>query len=172
MSDAYRVLGVTPVASHQEILERYRYLASIYHPDRVNRLEFKLKAEEDMKAINEAYRALTRPENSAASMSVKTILREQPAYERSGKMPPPYYQARREYLKHQPIRVQTTPAAAKPGLTIFILFFAVFMLLAIILQSNVNLVQVMGVVLIALTLTLSVLMRQSPPGKSHRDLKK
>ena len=53
-----RILGVSPNASIAEIRDRYRTMAALYHPDKVNHLGQKLKAlaEEEMKAINEAYR--------------------------------------------------------------------------------------------------------------------
>jgi DnaJ-domain-containing protein 1 len=54
---AYRVLGVTPDCSTEEIKRVYRRLVSIYHPDRASSLgkEFLLLAEKKTQAINDAY---------------------------------------------------------------------------------------------------------------------
>lgn len=67
MMDPYKVLGVSPGASADEIKKAYRKLALQYHPDRNNGSK---EAEEKMKEINEAYAMLTdpnyRPSNSAS----------------------------------------------------------------------------------------------------------
>lgn len=57
--DHYRVLGVEPGASPEEIKAAYRRLAMKYHPDRNPGDK---AAEEQFKDIQEAYEALTRPE--------------------------------------------------------------------------------------------------------------
>jgi len=51
------VLGLDKNATPEKIKERYRYLATKYHPDKVNHLGDKLKetAEREMKLINEAF---------------------------------------------------------------------------------------------------------------------
>ena len=57
---AYRILGVSPDCSTEEIKRVYRRLVSIYHPDRVGSLgkEFLLLAEKKTRAINDAYRQI------------------------------------------------------------------------------------------------------------------
>jgi DnaJ like chaperone protein len=58
----YRVLGLEPGASPEEIKKAYRNLSRKYHPDMVASLgeEFRRDAEEKMKEINEAYDRLIR----------------------------------------------------------------------------------------------------------------
>ena len=54
---AYRILGVTPESSNEQIRSAYRKLAAQHHPDTVANLgeEFTEVAEEKFKLINEAY---------------------------------------------------------------------------------------------------------------------
>ena len=52
MMDPYRVLGVSPNASEEEIKKAYKQLARKYHPDLNNGSK---EAEAKMKEINEAY---------------------------------------------------------------------------------------------------------------------
>jgi DnaJ like chaperone protein len=54
---AYRILGVSPDASNEQIRSAFRKLAAQYHPDTVANLgdEFTTVAEEKFKLINEAY---------------------------------------------------------------------------------------------------------------------
>ena len=63
MADFYSVLGVTRTASDDEIKKAYRKLAMQYHPDRNNGSK---EAEEQFKAISEAYDVLRDPEKRAA----------------------------------------------------------------------------------------------------------
>jgi hypothetical protein len=58
--DAYRVLGLAPGASAEEIREAYRELAAKYHPDKVEHLgeEFRRLAEQRFKEIQAAYQQL------------------------------------------------------------------------------------------------------------------
>ena len=55
MTDPYRVLGVDPNATDEDIKKAYRDLARKYHPDRYTDENLKRTAEEKMKEINEAY---------------------------------------------------------------------------------------------------------------------
>ena len=60
MTDPYRVLGVEPTASDDEIKHAYRELARKYHPDNYQNNPLADLAEEKMKEINEAYDQITK----------------------------------------------------------------------------------------------------------------
>jgi len=55
MTDPYKVLGVEPTASDDDIRNAYRDLARKYHPDKYADNPLSELAEEKMKEINEAY---------------------------------------------------------------------------------------------------------------------
>ncbi|MBQ9703539.1 MAG: DnaJ domain-containing protein [Clostridia bacterium] len=55
MNDPYRVLGVSPTASNEEIKKAYRELAKKYHPDNYADSPIADIAEDKMKEINDAY---------------------------------------------------------------------------------------------------------------------
>ncbi len=61
MSDPYKVLGVQPGASDEEIKKAYRTLAKKYHPDLHPNDE---AASERMNEINAAYDILSKPHSS------------------------------------------------------------------------------------------------------------
>ena len=58
MSDPYKVLGVSPNATDDEIKTAYRELAKKYHPDNYAESPLADLASEKMKEINEAYEAV------------------------------------------------------------------------------------------------------------------
>ncbi len=60
MTDPYRVLGIDPSASDEEVKRAYRELARKYHPDNYQNNPLADLAEEKMKEINEAYETITR----------------------------------------------------------------------------------------------------------------
>lgn len=60
MNDPYKVLGVSPDASEDEVKKAYRELARKYHPDNYNGSDLADLAEEKMKQINEAYEQIKK----------------------------------------------------------------------------------------------------------------
>ncbi|MCI1964677.1 MAG: J domain-containing protein [Oscillospiraceae bacterium] len=60
MSDPYKVLGVSPNATDDEIKTAYRSLAKKYHPDKYAGSPLADLAGEKMKEVNEAYDQITR----------------------------------------------------------------------------------------------------------------
>jgi curved DNA-binding protein CbpA len=59
--DAYRLLGVPPTASPDEIQAACRRLARTFHPDR----NASMRATQEMQVVNDVRRALTDPEERA-----------------------------------------------------------------------------------------------------------
>ena len=55
MTDPYKVLGVAPTASDDEIKKAYRALARKYHPDKYRDSDLADLASEKMKEVNAAY---------------------------------------------------------------------------------------------------------------------
>lgn len=64
MQDPYRVLGVSPTASEDEIKKAYRTLAKKYHPDVNNG---SAEAETRMKEVNEAYSTIMKMRKEGTS---------------------------------------------------------------------------------------------------------
>lgn len=62
VNNPYEILGVSLDASQEEIKTAYRRMVRMYHPDKVASLapEYRAIAEQRMKEINAAYRALTK----------------------------------------------------------------------------------------------------------------
>ncbi len=69
MSDPYKVLGVDPNASDEEVKKAYRELARKYHPDNYQNNPLADLAEEKMKEVNEAYDAITKMRAGGSSGS-------------------------------------------------------------------------------------------------------
>ena len=61
-TDPYKVLGIDPKATQEEIKKAYYELMKQYHPDRVNNLgpELKTLASQKTTQINQAYEQLTK----------------------------------------------------------------------------------------------------------------
>ena len=59
MTDPYKVLGISPSATDDQVKEAYRTLAKKYHPDQYADSPLKDLADEKMKEINEAYDTIT-----------------------------------------------------------------------------------------------------------------
>ncbi|MDR3645865.1 MAG: J domain-containing protein [Clostridia bacterium] len=69
MTDPYRVLGVSPNASDDEVKSAYRELAKKYHPDNYVNNPLEDLASEKMKEINEAYDEVTRMRSGGGGQS-------------------------------------------------------------------------------------------------------
>lgn len=69
MSDPYKILGVSPNASDNEIKAAYRELAKKYHPDNYANSPLADLADEKMKEINEAYDQITNERKHSKSGS-------------------------------------------------------------------------------------------------------
>ena len=60
MTDPYKVLGISPNATNEEVKNAYRELAKKYHPDNYSDSPMAELAEEKMKEVNEAYDEILR----------------------------------------------------------------------------------------------------------------
>ena len=69
MNDPYKVLGVAPNASNDEIKRAYRELVKKYHPDNYVNNPLADLAEEKMKEINEAYDTIIKGRSNGSSGS-------------------------------------------------------------------------------------------------------
>lgn len=75
MTDPYKVLGVEPTATDEQIKSAYRELAKKYHPDANAQSSLSELAEEKMKEINEAYDAIMNMRRSGGNASQFTDIR-------------------------------------------------------------------------------------------------
>ena len=60
MTDPYKILGVSPTASDDEIKQAYRELVRKYHPDKYANTDLAEMATEKMKEVNAAYEEVQR----------------------------------------------------------------------------------------------------------------
>ncbi len=67
MTDPYKVLGVSPDASDDEIKKAYRQLARKYHPDKYRDSDLADLASEKMKEVNAAYEEIKKMRESGGS---------------------------------------------------------------------------------------------------------
>ena len=89
--DPYKVLGVTPQTSDDDVKRAYRELARKYHPDNYVNNPLADLAQEKMKEINEAYDAITK-ERANGGTQYKTY--SQPGSTSSGSATGPYRDVR------------------------------------------------------------------------------
>ena len=69
MTDPYKVLGVSPNATDDEVKSAYRELARKYHPDNYGDNPLSDLAEEKMQEINEAYDTIVRMRRQGGNAS-------------------------------------------------------------------------------------------------------
>ena len=62
MNDPYKVLGISPNATDDEVKAAYRELARKYHPDNYTNNPLSDLAQQKMQEINEAYDLLKNPQ--------------------------------------------------------------------------------------------------------------
>ena len=67
MNDPYKVLGVSPDASDDEIKKAYRQLARKYHPDKYRDSDLADLASEKMKEVNAAYEEIKKMRENGGS---------------------------------------------------------------------------------------------------------
>ena len=67
MTDPYKVLGVSPNATDEQIKEAYRELARKYHPDSYQNNPLADLASEKMKEVNEAYDSIMKMRRNSGS---------------------------------------------------------------------------------------------------------
>ena len=79
MSDPYKVLGVSPSATDEEIKSAYRELAKKYHPDNYANTPLAEFATEKMKEINEAYDTIVSQRRNGTGQ------RQQGSYQQPGR---------------------------------------------------------------------------------------
>ena len=97
MEDPYKVLGVSPDASDEEIKKAYRRLARKYHPD-VNPGD--AEAARKMQQINAAYEQIKNPEKASNSRGSYTGYDPFGGYRKSNHSAgDPYLQAATQYIR-------------------------------------------------------------------------
>ena len=69
MMDAYKILGVSPSATDDEIKQAYRALVRKYHPDKYANTDLADMANEKMKEINAAYEQIQQERRNGGGQS-------------------------------------------------------------------------------------------------------
>lgn len=69
MNDPYKVLGISPDATDEQVKAAYREMARKYHPDQYDNNPLSELAQEKMQEINEAYDTIVRMRKEGGSHS-------------------------------------------------------------------------------------------------------
>ena len=102
MQDPYKVLGISPDASDDEIKQAYRRLAKQYHPDRN---PGDAAAAKKMQEINAAYEQIKNPEKANPQSGYGGYGGYSDGYGRSGRNDTdPYQQAAHNYIRYHKYR--------------------------------------------------------------------
>ncbi len=72
MNDPYRILGISPDATDDEVKKAYRALAKKYHPDRYQNSPLAQEASEKMKEVNAAYEEILRMRKNGEKASYQS----------------------------------------------------------------------------------------------------
>ena len=96
MEDPYKVLGVSPDASDEEIKRAYRNLAKKYHPDRN---PGDAEAARKMQEVNAAYEQIKNPQKHTASGPNYGGYDPFGGYQRQADPGEQYYQAAIQYIR-------------------------------------------------------------------------
>lgn len=81
MIDPYKLLGVAPTATDEEIKQAYRALVRKYHPDKYAGTDLADMATEKMKEINAAYEEIQQLRRAGASGSTASDQQSQSHYD-------------------------------------------------------------------------------------------
>lgn len=91
MTDPYKVLGISPSSTDEQVKSAYRELAKKYHPDSYADNPLADLAQEKMKAINEAYDQIMKERQSGGQ--------QQGGYQNGGYAGGPLYRPHRRRLR-------------------------------------------------------------------------
>ena len=95
MTDPYKVLGVSPDASDDEIKKAYRALARKYHPDKYRDSDLADLASEKMKEVNAAYEEIKQMRETGSKSKGRSGSGDSYAGNRSSSGNPRYNEIRR-----------------------------------------------------------------------------
>lgn len=99
MTDPYKVLGVDPSASDDEVKKAYRALARKYHPDKYRDSDLADLASEKMKEVNAAYEEIQNIRKNGGSARTSSNSGSQSSYNYGGGTSKnPLYNEIRRYL--------------------------------------------------------------------------